>query len=132
MKLIVKLLCILACGLIGLSVVVPFISASPVDVTISRNLMEGGHGTIVLMIAGVGLVSSLFGRFFLSALSGVAAFVMFFVEKGAVRDILGIKEVDALINLVTQNGTGYYLLLVGAIALVAFSVVGLIWKKVVG
>ena len=37
MKLIVKLLCILACGLIGLSVVVPFISASPVDVTISGN-----------------------------------------------------------------------------------------------
>ena len=92
--------------------------------------MEGGHGTIVLIIAGVGLVSSLFGCFFLSALSGVAAFVMFFIEKGSVRDILGIREVDALINLVTQNGTGYYLLLVGAIALVAFSIVGMIVKKV--
>ena len=87
MKLIVKLLCILACGLIGL-------------------------------------------WFFLSALSGVAAFVMFFIEKGSIRDILGIKEIDALINLVTQNGTGYYLLLVGAIALVAFSIVGMIIKKV--
>ena len=92
--------------------------------------MEGGHGTIVLIIAGVGLVSSLFGCFFLSALSRVAAFVMFFIEKGSVRDILGIREVDALINLVTQNGTGYYLLLVGAIALVAFSIVGMIVKKV--
>jgi hypothetical protein len=72
----------------------------------------------------------LFGWFFLSALSGVAAFVMFFIEKGSIRDILGIKEIDALINLVTQNGTGYYLLLVGAIALVAFSIVGMIIKKV--
>jgi len=130
MKLILKLLCILACGVIGLSVVVPFISASPLDVTVSKNLMDGGHGTIVLIIAGVGLVASLFGWFFLSALAGVAAFVMFFIEKGAVRDILGIKEVDALVKLVTQNGTGYYLLLVGAIALVAFSIVGMIWKKV--
>lgn len=130
MKLILKLLCILACGVIGLSVVVPFISASPLDVTISKNLMDGGHGTIVLIIAGVGLVASLFGWFFLSALAGVAAFVMFFIEKGAVRDILGIKEVDALVKLVTQNGTGYYLLLVGAIALVAVSIVGMIWKKV--
>ena len=130
MKLVVKLFCVLACGVIGLSVVVPFISASPVDVTISRNLMEGGHGTIVLMIAGVGLVSSLLGWFFLSALSGVAAFVMFFIEKGSVSDILGIREVDALIKLVTNNGAGYYLLLVGAIALVAFSIVGMILKKV--
>ena len=130
MKLILKLLCILACGVIGLSVVVPFISASPLDVTISKNLMDGGHGTIVLIIAGVGLVASLFGWFFLSALAGVAAFVMFFIEKGAVRDILGIKEVDALVKLVTQNGTVYYLLLVGAIALVAVSIVGMIWKKV--
>jgi len=130
MKLILKLLCILACGVIGLSVVVPFISASPLDVTVSKNLMDGGHGTIVLIIAGVGLVASLFGWFFLSALAGVAAFVMFFIEKGAVRDILGIKEVDALVKLVTQNGTGYYLLLVGAIALVAVSIVGMIWKKV--
>ena len=48
----------------------------------------------------------------------------------SIRDILGIREVDALISLVTQNGTGYYLLLVGAIALVAFSIVGLIVKKV--
>ena len=55
---------------------------------------------------------------------------MFFIEKGSIRDILGIREVDALISLVTQNGTGYYLLLVGAIALVAFSIVGLIVKKV--
>ena len=125
-----KLLCILACGVIGLSVVVPFISASPLDVTVSKNLMDGGHGTIVLIIAGVGLVASLFGWFFLSALAGVAAFVMFFIEKGAVRDILGIKEVDVLVKLVTQNGTGYYLLLVGAIALVAVSIVGMIWKKV--
>jgi hypothetical protein len=100
------------------------------DVTVSKNLMDGGHGTIVLIIAGVGLVASLFGWFFLSALAGVAAFVMFFIEKGAVRDILGIKEVDALVKLVTQNGTGYYLLLVGAIALVAVSIVGMIWKKV--
>jgi len=130
MKLILKLLCILACGVIGLSVVVPFISASPLDVTVSKNLMDGGHGTIVLIIAGVGLVASLFGWFFLSALAGVAAFVMFFIEKGAVRDILGIKEVDALVKLVTQNGTGYYLLLVGAIALVAVSIVGMIWKKI--
>lgn len=130
MKLILKLLCILACGVIGLSVVVPFISASPLDVTVSKNLMDGGHGTIVLIIAGVGLVASLFGWFFLSALAGVAAFVMFFIEKGAVRDILGIKEVDVLVKLVTQNGTGYYLLLVGAIALVAVSIVGMIWKKV--
>ena len=130
MKLILKLLCILACGVIGLSVVVPFISASPLDVTVSKNLMDGGHGTIVLIIAGVGLVASLFGWFFLSALADVAAFVMFFIEKGAVRDILGIKEVDALVKLVTQNGTGYYLLLVGAIALVAVSIVGMIWKKV--
>jgi hypothetical protein len=130
MKLIIKLLCVLACGVIGLSVAVPFISASPVDVTVSRNLMDGGHGTIVLIIAGVGLVASLFGWFFLSALSGAAAFVMFFIEKGLINDILGIKEVDALIKLVTHNGTGYYLLLVGAIALVAFSIVGMIVKKI--
>ena len=132
MKLIVKLLCVLACGVIGLSVVVPFISASPFDVTISKNLMDGGRGTVILGIAGAALVFSLLGWFFFSALAGVAAFVMFFVEKGSITDILGIKEVDALVKLVTQNGTGYYLLLVGSIALVAFSIVGMILKKVLG
>ena len=129
MKLIVKVLCVLACCVIGLSVVVPFISASPLDVTISKNLMDGGHGTVILVIAGAGLVFSLLGWFFLSALAGVGAFVMFFIDKGSISELLGIREVDALVKLVTQNGTGYYLLLVGSIALVAFSIIGMIVKK---
>ena len=61
--------------------------------------MEGGHGTIVLIIAGAGAIFSLLGMFFLSTLAGAAAFVMFFIEKGSITDILGIKEVDALVKL---------------------------------
>lgn len=128
MKLLWKALCIISCAMIGTSVILPYFSVSGLGLTVSKKLMDSGDGIILLIIACVALVLSLFGKFFPVVFLGGASLVFFFVENNKVTTNLG-KEIDALARTMVQNDIGYYCLLVGSIALMAFSVFGLAGGK---
>ena len=127
-KYIWKILCIAACVVIGLSVTLPYFSVSGLGLTVSKSLMDGDYGIFVLIVAGVALVLSVLGQYLFTALLGLASLGLFFLQNGSVTTNLG-KQVDALARSMIQNGYGYYFLLVGSVALIIFSVLGLAAKK---
>ena len=128
MKYIWKILCIAACLVIGLSVTLPYFSVSGLGLTVSKSLMDGDYGIFVLIVAGAALVLSVLGQYLFTALLGLASLGLFFLQNGSVTTNLG-KEIDALARSMIQNGYGYYFLVVGSVALIVFSVLGLAAKK---
>ena len=127
-KYIWKILCIAVCVVIGLSVTLPYFSVSGLGLTVSKSLMDGDYGIFVLIVAGVALVLSVLGQYLFTALLGLVSLGLFFLQNGSVTTNLG-KQVDALARSMIQNGYGYYFLLVGSVALIVFSVLGLAAKK---
>lgn len=128
MKISWKLLCICACLVIGISVVLPYFSVSAFGLTVSKSMMDGGDGIFVLIIAAAALIFSVLGKFVPAVFLGIASFGMIFLENNSVTTNLG-KEMDALARSMLQKGLGYYFLLVGSIALVVFAVLGMASKK---
>ena len=127
-KYIWKILCVAACVVIGLSVTLPYFSVSGLGLTVSKSLMDGDYGIFVLIVAGIALVLSVLGQYLFTALLGLASLGLFFLQNGSVTTNLG-KEIDALARSMIQNGYGYYFLVVGSVALIVFSVLGLAAKK---
>ncbi len=128
MKGIIKLLCICASLIIGISVVLPYFSVSGLGVTVSKSLMDGRDGIFVIIVAAIALIFSIFGKYAITVFLGMASFGLFFLENNTVTTNLG-KEIDALARSMIQKNLGYYCLLIGSIALIVFSVIGLITKK---
>lgn len=128
MKLWIKIICVTACLLIGVSVILPYFSVSGLGITVSKNLWENRDGIFVLIIAAAALAFSVLGKYLPVAFLGVAAFVMFFIENNSVTTNLG-KEIDALARTLIRNDFGYYCLLIGSVVLIVFSVLGLALKK---
>ena len=119
-----KALCVCACVAIGISAALPFFSVSGFGVTvISRMLMDGNEGIFVLVIAAVALVFSVLGMYAPTIFLGVGSLVLFFVENNSLKTNLG-RSVDTLVRMIVQEQPGYYCLLIGSIALIAFSVLG--------
>ena len=128
MKLKWKLPCIIACAVIGISVILPYFSVSGLGLTVSKKLTDSTDGIIILVIAAVALILSLLGKYLPVVFLGGACLVFFFIENNKVTTNLG-KEIDALARSMVQNDMGYYFLLIGSVALIIFSVLGLGTKK---
>ena len=124
MKLTWKILCIAACLVIGLSVILPFFSVSGLGLTVSKSLKDGNDWIYILVIAALALVLAILGKYLFVALLGLASLGMFFIEKNSVTTNLG-KEIDTLARSMITNDAGYYCLLIGSVALIVFAVLGL-------
>lgn len=121
-----KDLCIIACIIIGASVFFPYISVSIFGASMSASLFDGGDGTIILVIAAIALICSVCEQYFLSAFLGMVSLGIFTMENANMAP--NHVEYNELARALLQNGTGYYLLLIGSIMLIAFSILALIEK----
>ena len=121
-----KGLCIFASLVIGISVFFPYLSASFLGSTMSKALIDATDGYIILAIAAVGLLASVFEKYILSLVAGAASLIAFFIENGSLsKGMAGMDSLSAeLAKSMLQNGMGYYLLLIGSIALILFSILG--------
>jgi len=124
---IAKILCVLCCLAIAGSVLLPYLTLSPEEMVmlnsstdVYRLSDESSFGGIVLIIAGAGLVFSLFGWYLLSLIAGVAAVGATFYVKIAIE--------HKIPGFMTHYGIAYYLLLIGGIALVVASVIAYVVK----
>ena len=127
MKIGWKTLCISACLVIGVSAFLPYFSVSGFGLTVSKSLKDGNGWIFALIIAAAALVFSIWGKYLPVVFLGMGALALFFVENNSITTNLG-KEIDALARSFIQNNAGYYCLLIGAIALIVFSVLGLAGK----
>ena len=124
MKFSWRILCIVACLVIGVSIFLPFFSVSGLGVTVSKSIRDGNYWIYLLIISAVALAFSALGKYLPVFFLGIASFVMFFIENNSITTNLG-KEIDALARSLIQNSMGYYFLLVGSISLIVFAVIGL-------
>ena len=120
----IKILCIIACLVIGVSAFLPYFSVSGLGITVSKSLKDSNDWIYILIIAGAALVFSIIGKYVPVIFLGMASLAMFFIENNSITTNLG-KEIDALARSLIQNNMGYYFLLVGSIALISFAVLGL-------
>ena len=120
----IKILCIIACLVIGVSAFLPYFSVSGLGITVSKSLKDSNDWIYILIIAGAALVFSIIGKYLPVVFLGMASLVMFFIENDSITTNLG-KEIDALARSLIQNNMGYYFLLVGSIALIILAVLGL-------
>ena len=126
MKLKWRILCVIACLIIGISAFLPYFSVSGFGVTVSKSLRDGNDWIFVVIIASAALIFSVAGKYLFAVFLGFASLALFFIENNSITTNLG-KEIDALARSLIQNDLGYYFLLMGSIALITFSVLGLAW-----
>ena len=120
----IKILCIIACLVIGVSAFLPYFSVSGLGITVSKSLKDSNDWIYILIIAGAAFIFSVLGKYLPVVFLGMASLAMFFIENNSITTNLG-KEIDALARSLIQNNMGYYFLLVGSIALIIFAVLGL-------
>ena len=120
----IKILCIIACLVIGVSAFLPYFSVSGLGITVSKSLKDGNDWIYILIIAGAAFIFSILGKYLPVIFLGMASLGMFFIENNSITTNLG-KEIDALARSLIQNSMGYYFLLAGSIALIIFAVLGL-------
>ena len=120
----IKILCIIACLVIGVSAFLPYFSVSGLGITVSKSLKDSNDWIYIVIIAGAAFIFSILGKYLPVIFLGMASLGMFFIENNSITTNLG-KEIDALARSLIQNNIGYYFLLVGSIALIIFAVLGL-------
>ena len=115
------MLCILCCCVIAGCVFLPYLVLSPEEMIIldtdsdRYHLMEESTiGGAVLIIAAAGFVFAAFGWYILSAFAGLAGIGAFFYINAAIAQKLDFY--------MPHQGIAYYMLLIGSIALVVFSI----------
>ena len=79
-------------------------------------------------MAGVALVLAVLDHYETTICLGFASLGLFFQHNSLLNTNLG-SEIDALARSLIQKGYGYYFLMVGSIALIGFSVMGLVEEK---
>ena len=121
-----KILCALSGIVVGISVFFPYMSASFLGTTLSISLMDTKNRAvyIVIALAVIAVVFSLIGKYVLSALAGLVSLVFFFVVNSRITSSTG--SFASLAKSVLHHGPGYYMLLIGSIALIVFSLLGII------
>ena len=103
-----KLLCVVSCLVIGLSVILPYFSVSGLGVTVSKKLTDDKYWIFVVVAASLALVFTLFSKYLLVVLMGFVSLGLFFLENNSITINLG-KEIDALEKYFVNGGhLNYY------------------------
>ncbi len=121
-----KNLCIIASLVIGLSAFLPYLSVSFFGASMSKSLLDGGDGYIVIAIAVIALICCFTEKYIPAVIMGLASLGLFFVENNNITTSLNSSTTDktsaALVKSMIQNGAGYYCLLIGSVALILFAI----------
>ena len=119
-----KNLCVISSLVVGISAFLPYLSVSFFGSSLSKSLLDGGDGYIVIIIAAIALICSFAEKYIPAVIMGVASLGLFFLENSNVASNLntGDSMSSALAKSMIQNSAGYYCLLIGSVALILFGV----------
>ncbi len=126
-----KNLCVISSLVIGISAFLPYLTVSFFGSTLSKSLLDGGDGYVVIVIAAIALICSFAKKYIPAVIMGVASIGLFFLENHNVASNLntGDSMSSAIAKSMIQNSAGYYCLLIGSIALILFGVLAYKEKK---
>ena len=116
-------ICKIACVLIAVSTFLPFVSLSIFGTNLSRSLMDGGDGPIFLAIAIIAYIFVMREKYIPSTILGLVSVGLFIFEK--INLSSKIDTTDKLAKSILRNDFGFYMLLVGSVALVVYSIFAL-------
>ena len=66
---------------------------------------------------------------YLVIITGVISLILFFIENSSLKDVTSDSYLGELASSLIQKGAGYYLILIGSIALIVAGVMGIMQKK---
>ena len=126
-----KNLCVFASLVVGISAFLPYLSVSFFGSSLSKSLIDGGDGYIVIVIAVIALICSFAEKYIPAIIMGVASLGLFFLENSNVSASLntGNSTSTAIAKSMIQNNAGYYCLLIGSVALILFGILARKEKK---
>ena len=126
-----KNLCVISSLVVGISAFLPYLSVSLFGSSLSKSLIDGGDGYIVIIIAAIALISSFSEKYIPTFIMGIASLGLFFLENNHVASNLNTVDsrTSAIAKSMLQNSAGYYCLLIGSIALIIFGVLAYKEKK---
>lgn len=120
---------IIAGAVVALATFLPFVSVSVFGTSISQSLMDGGDGIIYLIVAAVAIVCAALGFNIVVIITGMISLILFFIENSSLKDVTSDSYLGELASSLIQKGAGYYLILIGSIALIVAGVMGIMQKK---
>ncbi len=120
---------IIAGAVVALAAFLPFVSVSFFGTTMSKSLMNGGDGILYLIVAALAILFACLGKNIIVGITGVISLVLFFIENSSLNDVAKDDYLGELASSLVQKGAGYYLILIGSIALIVAGVVGFMQKK---
>lgn len=119
-----KNLCVISSLVVGISAFLPYLSVSFLGSSLSKSLLDGGDGYIVIILAVIALICSFAEKYIPAVIMGVASLGLFFLENSNVASNLntGDSMSSAIAKSMIQNSAGYYCLLIGSVALILFGI----------
>lgn len=120
---------ILAGIAIAVSAFLPFVSVDMLGMKASVTLMDYTAGIIVLAIAAIGIVFSVFGINIIVAIDGGIAILLFLFENYSIGREIDNDLYTGIAKALLDKGIGYYLLLAGSIILLLAGIFGIRNKK---
>ena len=128
-KLITYLSVLATSGLIIISLFLPFGGYSYGGLSDTFSLWKKGDGYFFLFIVIAGLIFLLLGKILAVIVSGVVTLGLFFIEYADLPPRVNGKVVEAL-DLIVDKKIGFYLLLIGALGLIAAGVAGIVLQRI--
>lgn len=104
----------------------PFVSVSFLGTKVSANLLDGPDGYILMVIALLGIFFSYKGKEILIAITGGISFIFFLIENASMKSG---NDLEKWAKSLMEKKFGYYLLLLGSLALLATGIISIIKKK---
>lgn len=121
---------IIAGAVIAISVFLPCAKISVWGMSISVKFMDGSDGYIFLALAIAGIVLSVLGKDLIVLILGAASTLISIYEIVNFNNLLGNLDSDFFdLSDLVSKGIGFYLLIIGSIALLVAGILPLLNKK---
>ncbi len=120
---------ILAGIAIAVSAFLPFVSVDMLGIKASVSLIDYKAGIIVLALAAIGIVFSVFGVNIVVAIDGGLSTLLFLFENYAIGREVDSDLYTGIAKARLDKGIGYYMLLAGSVILLLAGIFGIRNKK---
>lgn len=102
-------------AVVALSVFLPYASIWG----ISKSLIQGADGIVIIVFAIIGVICSLLNKHIGVIVAGGLSLGMFLLEEASIRS----GEYGELVSSMLTRGGGYYLLIIGSIAMIITAII---------
>ena len=122
-SLAIKILAVIGGIMCIVGIFLPYVKATAFGFAIERSFKElaDEDAIIFMVVAGIGLLGSIFGTYIISVLTGVLYGIFFFIDSNSYFSRFAD---DRELSAIAGKGAGYYCMLAGFVIMVVFGFIG--------